>query len=125
MSVQLKTTRYGLSPRAGGWDNPGDGGTDAWQGNHGNTLNTSSCALTDSAESLLAATLPTDDRRRISINRLVPGTLLRITYLAPADKMVRYVTFDDRAPEADARLDIFLPWADDPMIPDFGFVSVV
>lgn len=129
MSVKLKTTLYGLSPKVGGWDIPGDSSTDAWQGNHGNFLNTSSCALTESAEALLAASLPTFDSRRLFSNgqvvpdRLKPKILLKITWDDP--KLVDYRTFDDRAPESDPRLDLFYPYVDPVGIPDFGYASVV
>ena len=133
MKIQGKTTRYGLSLRVKGWDIPGDSGTDAWMGCFGNKLNTSSCALTVSMETSLAASLLSasdlrlmrDSNGQIIPGRLKPFTLLRVTFLAPSDKMVFYRTFDDRAPEADERLGIFLPWKDDPSIPDFGFVEVV
>jgi len=128
----MKTTRYGLSPRVNGWDKPGDSGTDNWMGCFGNKLNTSSCALTNSAEAGIAATLPSssnalarDVNGQIIPGRLKPHTLLKVTFLAPADKMVIYRTFDDRAPEDDMRFDNFLPWRDDPTIPDHGNVSVV
>lgn len=126
VSVYMKTTRYGLSPRAGGWDIPGDSGTDNWIGCFGNKLNTASCALTVSAESALSATLPEGDSRLgDGSGKLKPHTLLKVTFLAPMDKMVIYRTFDDRAPESDDRLDNFLPIHDDPTIPDRGLVSVV
>lgn len=125
-AVRMKTTRYGLSPRVSGWDSPGDSGTDAWQGNRGNTLNTSSCALTVSAEDLLARSLLDNPDANPGTNfKLTPGRLLRITYLAPFEHLVFYKEFADRAPESDPRLDIFLPWADDRSIPDYGYVSVV
>lgn len=127
-AIYMKTTRYGLSPRCGGWDIPGDSGTDNWMGCFGNKLNTSSCALTVSAEAAIAAQLPSTDSRLdrdANGQKLKPHTLLKVTFLAPADKMVIYRTFDDRAPESDERLDIFLPFKDDPSIPDHGYVSVV
>jgi hypothetical protein len=145
MSIQCKTTRYGLSPRAAGWDIPGDSGTDDWQGCFGNKLNTSSCALTVSMEAALAATLipaiPSldfngnpfpnypDSRLLTDVNgqlipgRLKPYTLLKIAW--PGTPLVQYRTFDDRAPESDERCDLFYPWKDDPSIPDFGQVSLV
>lgn len=129
----MKTTRYGLSPRVNGWDQPGDSGTDNWMGCFGNKLNTSSCALTNSGEAALAASLLSSSDSRLMRDgngqaipgRIQPHTLIKITFLAPADKMVIYRTFDDRAPEGDERLDNFLPWKDDPTIPDYGFVNVV
>jgi len=129
----MKTTRYGLSPRAGGWDVPGDSGTDNWMGCFGNKLNTSSCALTNSAEAALAQSLLSasdsriarDGNNQIIPGRLKPHTLLKVTFLAPFDKLVIYRTFDDRAPEVDERLDNFLPFKDDSTIPDHGYVSVV
>lgn len=110
MSVQLKTTQYGLSVKAGGWDPDGDSSTDQWQGDHGNTLNTSSCALTASARALL--NLPAHS-----------GKLIRITF--PGSNVVLYRTHDDTAPESDPRLDIFNPWSFDAYIPDFGLAEVV
>lgn len=104
--IAMKTTQYGLSKRAGGWDSDGDSGTDAWEGNYGNMLNLSSCALTASAEAQLATAWFGE-----GTTRLTPGMLLKITY--PNAKIVLYRTFNDRAPESDARLDIFNPWAFD------------
>lgn len=136
MNIRARTTRYGLSPRASGWDYPGDSGTDNWMGCFGNKLNTSSCALTTSLEAELAQSLPSlpglPDRRllrdgngQVIPGRIKPFTLLRVAFLAPFDKMVFYREFADRAPESDPRLDIFLPFKDDPSIPDYGLVSVV
>ena len=124
----MKTTQYGLSARAGGWDPDGDSGTDQWQGNRGNTLNLSSCALTESAEEALSETLTSLDPRRLFSQgqmirgRLAPGTLLKITY--PDARIVLFRTFDDRAPESDPRLDIFNPFAFNHGIPDMGNVEV-
>lgn len=129
-SVQMKTTRYGLSQAAGGWDGIGDSGTDSWLGNHGNALNTASCALTVSAEAAIAETLSLADYRRlldgngqVIPGRLKAGTILKIVW--PGTHLVAFKTFDDRAPENDERLDIFLPWKDDSSIPDRGQVSVI
>lgn len=125
----MKTTRYGLGLAAGGWDNYSDPGTDAYQGNHGNILNTSSCALTVSAEAALAASLQSTDPRLLrDVNQqLIPGklkpqTLLRIVW--PGTHLVQYREFADRAPEYDERCDLFYPIKDDPTIPDHGQVSV-
>jgi hypothetical protein len=115
--IKIKTTQYGLSARAGGWDPDGDSGTDNWKGNHGNTLNICSCALTVSAEEQLALS------RGGGARQLPPGALLKITW--PDSRLVLYRTFDDRAPEADPRIDLFMPWAFDHHLPDFGNVEVV
>lgn len=120
----VKITQYGLSLKAGGWDGVGDGGTDAWQGNHGNALNFSSCALTLSAENALADTLPYGSPFLASreSKRLMPGTPLQVQF---AGGLVFIRNFDDRAPEADPRLDVFNPWAFDPTLTeDFAGVSV-
>jgi hypothetical protein len=80
--------------------------------------------LTDSAEFALAESLPGDSPKRTNqVGRLQPGTLLKITFDDP--RVVLFRTFDDRAPEADARLDIFNPLAFDHRIPDQGNVEVV
>jgi hypothetical protein len=128
--VTAKTTRYGLSPRVGGWDVPGDSGTDAWMGCFGNKLNSASCALTVSLELALCETLPAghpalavDANGQRMQGHLTPHTLLMVIW--PGTPLVVYRTFDDRAPESDPRLDNFLPWKDDPSIPDYGQVSVV
>lgn len=90
--MKIKITEYGLSKKAGGWDGIGDSGTDAWLGNHSNLLNTSSCALTRSAQDLLHA---------------MPGDLLKVKF---NERYVYYVTFDDRAPEDDPRVDMYFPF---------------
>lgn len=57
MSIQASITRYGLSPKVGGWDVPGDSATDRFEGNHDNKLvDGLSCALTVKLAALLAAT---------------------------------------------------------------------
>lgn len=125
------TTRYGLSPHAGGWDKPGDSGTDNLMGCFGNKLTTASCALTVIMEAALAETLAGmldnrlmfDSNNQIIPGRLKPFTLLKIVW--PGTILVQYREFADRAPESDLRCDLFLPWRDDPSIPDFGEVSVV
>ena len=130
-AVTMKVTRYGLSVKAGYWDPYGDSSTDQFQGNHGNTLNTASCALTQSAEVLLAqsllsasdARLMRDGNGQVIPGRLKPGTLLKITWSDP--HRVQYRAFDDRAPEAEPRCDLFYPWDDDRSIPDVAQVSVV
>lgn len=126
-SIHAKTTRYGLNL----WDKPGDSNTDAWLGCFGNRLNTSSCALTVSMEAALAVTLAGmkdnrlmyDANNQIIPGRLRPHLLLKIVWVGT--DLIQYRTFDDRAPEADERCDLFYPWADDYRIPDFGEVSVV
>ena len=116
-AILMKTTQYGLSKRAGGWDPDGDSGTDRWEGHHGTTLNISSCALTKSAEAQLAMS------KGGGAIELPPGTLLKITY--PDARLVLFRTFDDRAPEDDPRLDIFNPLAFDTRLPEQGTVEVV
>ncbi len=108
----------------------GDSSTDNWQGCFGNKLNLSSCALTASAEADLANALPPqhparmiDEHQNIVPSRLREHALLKISY--PDSRIVLYRTFDDRAPEADPRLDIFNPWAFNQAIPDIGNVEVV
>lgn len=130
------TTRYGLSPHTGGWDKPGDSGTDNLMGCFGNKLTTASCALTVIMEAALAATLAGmldnrlmfDSNNQIIPGRLKPFTLLKIVW--PGTILIQYRTFDDRVPvepndPITPRLDLFYPWRDDPSIPDFGEVSVV
>ena len=109
-ALLMKTTQYGLSKSAGGWDPDGDNGTDAWQGNQGNILNLSSCAPTASARLKLG---------------LAPKqiALLKITF--PDSRLVLYRETGDSAPESDDRIDLFMPWAFDNHIPDFGTVEVV
>lgn len=53
-------TRYGLSPKVGGWDHDGDSQTDQFIGNHDNKLvDGLSCALTVKLADLLAEPLKT------------------------------------------------------------------
>lgn len=125
MLTPLKTTQYGLSVKAGGWDPDGDSGTDQWQGDVGNILNLSSCALTVSAEDELARSLLIPGTPAPAGRLHLPqGQLLKVTFPG-APHIVLYRTFDDRAPEADGRLDIFNPYAFDHVIPDTGEVEVV
>jgi hypothetical protein len=135
--VACKTTRYGLSPRVGGWDKPGDDGTDAWRGlgipDAGyEKLTTASCALCAVTEKALADQLPTLDSRRLFDTtegntpvpgRLKPGTLIKVTW--DDGRFVQYRSFDDRAPENDSRCDLFYPWKDELMVPDNGYVELV
>lgn len=105
--MKIKITQYGLSRSAGGWDPDGDSETDQWLGNMGNILNTSSCAITDSAMKDLGAK---------------HGDLLQIVF---DTKHVYYRRIDDRAPEADARVDMFFPFAFDKSIPaDYADVTL-
>jgi hypothetical protein len=106
--MRIKTTRYGLSPRVGGWDDPGDYYTDQWlgDGKDGHTLTTASCALTKSAADLLGAR---------------PGDIIHIVW---NDKYETFRRYDDTAPEDDPRVDVFYPYMDAKMQPDFGEVSV-
>lgn len=128
-AIRMKTTRYGLSPSARGWDKPGDSGTDQYRGfgipDAGfATLNRSACALTVSAEDALVRTLDiSDEKRSGGPLRLPISTLLYVRYEDP--KFNRVCVLLDRAPENDMRLDIFLPFHDDPTIPDHGLVSVL
>lgn len=108
--ILMKTTQYGLSPRAGGWDKPGDDDTDAWLGDVGNKINLSTCAPTASARAALG----------IPPKAIV---LLKITY--PDARLVLYRETGDEAPEDDQRVDLFMPWAFDSKLPDFGYVEVV
>ena len=119
--MKIKITHYG-EPN----DPTPDSNTRAWIGNHGNTLNVSSCALTGAAEDLLARTIL---RQRLMGDshvgplRLAPGALLKITF---SDRLVFFRTFDDRAPEADPRVDLFNPYDNlPPGLPDFATVEVV
>jgi len=104
--MKIKTTRYGLSTKAGGWDPYGDSSTDQWLGDHGNTLTTASCALTRGAAQLLGA-------RRGDIIRIVWGP-----------KLEAFRRYDDTAPEDEPRVDLFYPFQDNPLQPDFAEVSV-
>lgn len=109
MSVlRVKITQYGLSKKAHGWDGVGDSGTDAWLGNHGNKLiDGFSCALTERAQELLGC---------------VAGALILITF---DDGTTQVRRFDDRAPEADARLDMFNAYRMRPQGSDYAEVSLL
>ncbi len=106
--MKIKTTRYGLSKKAGGWDPDGDPLTDQWQGDgkDGHTLTTASCALTKGAAEALGAR---------------EGDVIRIVWDEFNEAFRRY---DDTAPELELRVDLFYPYADNPHQPDFGEVSV-
>ena len=105
----IKTTRYGLSPKAGGWDPYGDSETDQWlgDGKDGQTLTTASCALTTKAADILGAK---------------PGDIIHIKW---DNKTEQYRRYDDTAPEDEARVDLFYPYYDNPTQPDFGYCSVI
>lgn len=107
--MRCKITQYGLSIKAGGWDTYGDSGTDKFHGDHGNTIqNSISCALTSSA----VAELGTKH-----------GDYLQIVFSNGFTYIRRY---DDTAPEADVRLDMFNAYAFDQQIPtEFADVKIV
>lgn len=128
-AIPLVITRYGLSKAKGGWDSPGDSGTDQFRGDgipDGGyaVLNRSACALTASAEDALARTLlapgviGSKEPMRLPI-----GTLLYVSFDDVKFNQVRVLL--DRAPEPNGRCDLFLPYHDDPLIPDNGLVSVL
>lgn len=106
--MRIKTTRYGLSPKVGGWDPYGDSYTDQWlgDGKDGHTLTTASCALTKSAANALGAR---------------PGDIIRVIWDNRTETFRRY---DDTAPEDEMRVDLFYPWKDNLEQPDFGEVTV-
>ena len=108
--INKKITQYGLSKRAGGWDPDGDSGTDNWQGDAGNTLNFSSCALTQAARTALA---------------ILPKEIVLVKITTSDPRVVLYRTTDDCAPEAEERLDLFMPWAFDSHLPDLADVEVI
>jgi len=106
--MRIKTTRYGLSVKAGYWDTYGDSSTDNFlgDGKDGHTLTTASCALTRGAANLLG---------------IKEGAIIRIVW---DDKTEQFRRYDDTAPEDEPRVDLFYPYADHPL-PDFGDVTVV
>ena len=101
----MRITQYGYNDdpymdskterRIGGWDN---------------VLNAESCALTDAAVKLLELT---------QANR---GAKLQVVFTNGATIFRRW---DDRAPEANARLDLYQPQGFDKSLPDFATVTVV
>lgn len=107
VSIRMKSTRYGLSPKVGGWDLDGDSLTDQWQGDgkDGHTLTTASCALTKGAAQTLGAR---------------EGDIIRIVW---DDKTEQFRRYDDTAPEDEERVDLFYPFNDFPL-PDYATVSV-
>jgi len=118
--VKIRITHYGEPD-----DSTPDSNTRAWIGNHGNTLNVSSCALTVTAEDLLARTVPGRivGDSHIGPLHLAPGALLKITF---SEKLVFFRTFDDRAPETEPRVDLFNPFDNlPPGLADYAEVEVV
>ena len=112
-----KTTRYGkskrcINPETGqpGWDEYGDSDTDKGLGcfddDDNPTLANGDCALTDSLRDALGAT---------------KRCMIKVLWTNGRTATFRY---NDRAPESDYRLDIYLPWTDDPTIPDTGIVMI-
>jgi hypothetical protein len=88
--TEMRITQYGLSRRAGGWDPDGDASTDHGFGDHGNLLvDGQSCALTRLAAETLA---------------LSHGQWIQIVWDNGYSEKRSY---DDTAPEADARVDLF------------------
>lgn len=113
-----KTTRYGksktcINPETGlpGWDEYGDSYTDRGLGCFDDedkpSLAVGDCALTDSLRDALRAT---------------KHSMIRVVWDNGKSAVYRY---NDRAPESDYRLDIYLPWEDDPTIPDTGIVLIL
>lgn len=101
--MKIKITSYGQKG-----DPYADTNSENWIGNHDNGLTISSCALTQSAQDMLGC---------------AQGALLRIVF---TNRLVMYRTFDDRAPEADPRLDLFNPFnCLPPGLPDYADVTVL
>lgn len=98
----MKITQYGWAT-----DPDGDTLTREGFGCWGNKLDAHGCALTKSAEAAVGAT------KLCWLQVTFPGgkTLIR--------------QWQDRAPEADPRLDLYQPQGFDKTLPDFGTVKVV
>jgi hypothetical protein len=108
--AKIKITQYGLSKKAGGWDPDGDDDTDRWVGDDG-PISYLSCALTLGAQSIIGLPPGKSDRARLKIVFPDGTTIFRF--------------WSDRAPEADPRLDLFMPYFFDRTIPaDFAEVSI-
>ena len=99
--VKMKVTQYGYKN-----DPDGDTLTEQGWGFRNNRLNASSCALTVAAQKALGA--KAFDRIQIKF----------------ADDLILYRHFDDRAPENEARLDLYQPAGFDKTLPDVGEVSL-
>ncbi len=91
--MRCQITQYGLSKKAGGWDDPGDSETDQRLGGWGNLLMEGNCALTKSVINTLG---------------IMRGEFVRIEY---PDGYSFTAQFADIAPESDDRCDIFHPFA--------------
>lgn len=106
--MRVKITQYGLSKHAGGWDPYGDSGTDKYIGSRNNKLvDGVSCALTESAEEGLGCKF---------------GDTLLVTF---DDGSTQARVVADRAPEEDARLDMFNALAELPQASTFAEVTIV
>lgn len=97
--MRIKTTQYGYPN-----DEDGDTLTKEGWGCWGNKLTAAGCALTKSAENLLGAT---------------KLCWLKITY---STGVILYRQWQDRAPEADDRLDLYQPQGFDKTLPDYADV---
>ena len=98
--VKVALTQYGPSPKIGGWDKYGDSDTDAGVGIQNRKLTRQSCALTDTVRDALGA---------------LPGDNIEIDL---GGGQIIYRVYDDRAPEANARVDLYQPIGFDSTIPD-------
>lgn len=101
--MKIRITQYGY-PSDPYWDtNTKFKKLGAWD----NTLTEDACALTDEARRVLGA---------------VPLDWCMITF---PDGRTMKRQFQDRAPESEARLDLYMPNGYDPSIPDYAEVELV
>ena len=91
--MKARITQFGLSVKAGGWDQYGDPETDKFIGAHGKLMPQAAvdCALTDSLRDKLG---------------IKPGQYVKVCW--PAQTLC--LRFIDRAPESDDRVDVFRPY---------------
>lgn len=100
--MKIKITQYGYES-----DPYMDSNTAHKIGMADNTLDSGSCALTKVAQGLLGA------------------TLFKVVRIDFGNGLVQYRRFDDRAPETEARIDLYNPKGFDKSLPDFADVTLV
>ncbi len=108
--MRIKITQYGYPG-----DPYADSFTEAGWGGWGNRLSGGSCALTDGAVQSLGLTKARHGAKlQIDFTKEKGGHTLRL---------IRF--WDDRAPEAEPRCDLYQPRGFDKSLPDFAEVTVI